>query len=281
MNNRLFLTFICGLAVCFACNTPAGVLRKTFLDENATQVLVAAHRAAHQIHPENSLPAIQHAIDLGVDIIELDVQVTKDGIPVLMHDRTIDRTTTGSGRVPEYTLQELRQLRLIHQGDTTDQLIPTFEEALRLSKKKVLIDVDLKTDQLAPILAVAKATGTERQLVFFDSDYEALHYIQAEDPGLLLMPRAYSYEMADSAITAFSPEIVHIDFSFYDRETVRLIRENRARIWINALGGIDRAIGTTGEQNALDSLLRFGANVVQTDNPRELIDLLRSRGLHP
>lgn len=281
MSKRLFLLLLGSLTVFSACKSPAKILRKTLLAENSTSVMVAAHRAAHNKYPENSLPAIQQAIDLGVDIIELDVKVTRDGVPVLMHDRTIDRTTTGSGKVEEYTLAELRALRLIHEGDTTDQLIPTFREAALLSKNKILIDVDLKTDQLDPILAVAKATGTGRQLVFFDSDYEALHYIRSKNPDLLLMPRAYSYEMADSAITAFTPEIVHIDFSFYNQKTVQLIRDNRARIWINALGGIDLAIGTPQEQAALDSILRFGANVFQTDKPQELIELLRNRGLHP
>jgi glycerophosphoryl diester phosphodiesterase len=242
--------------------------------------MVAAHRAAHDIVPENSLPAIQRAIDLGVDIIELDVQVSRDGVPMLMHDRTIDRTTTGSGKVKDLTFDQLRTLRLIHRGDTTEQLIPTFEEAILLCKNKVLIDVDLKTDQLDPILSVAQKTKAEDQLIFFDSDYAALQYIASRNSALALMPRAYSYQMADSAITIFKPEIIHIDFSFYDQKTIRLIKENKARTWINALGGIDREIGTAGTQAALDSILRHGANVIQTDKPGELVELLRKRGLH-
>lgn len=87
--------------------------------------------------------------------------------------------------------------------------------------------------------------------------------------------------MVDSAIVTFSPEIIHIDFSFYDPKTVRLIKKHNARTWINALGGIDRAIGTPNEQAALDSIPRYGANVIQTDKPQQLINLLRKRGLHP
>lgn len=278
---QYFLFFLFGLLALFACKTASKTLRQELLDENSSQIMVAAHRAAHLELPENSLPAIQRAIDLGVDIIELDVQVSRDGVPMLMHDRTIDRTTTGSGKVGDYSFDYLRSLRLIHNGDTTEQQIPSFEEAILLCKNKALIDVDLKTDQLDPILAVAKTTGAEDHLVFFDSDYDALHYIASRNPHLVLMPRAYSYQMVDSAITAFHPEIIHIDFSFYDQNTTRLIKENKARTWINALGGIDRAIGTSKEQAALDSILRYGANVIQTDKPEELINLLRMRGLHP
>ncbi len=280
MKSRFLLFLLLTLTVFFACKTASKHLRQELLDESSPRVMVAAHRAAHIDLPENSLPAIQRAIDLGVDIIELDVQVSKDGIPVLMHDRTIDRTTTGSGKVPAYTLAELKALRLIHNGDTTDQQIPTFAEAIQVCKNKVLIDVDLKTDQLDAILKVAKTNNAEDHLVFFDSDYEALQYIASENPGLILMPRAYSYQMVDSAIATFRPEIIHIDFSFYDQKTVRLIKNHNARTWINALGGIDQAIGTPHEQAALDSILRYGANVIQTDKPQELINLLQARGLH-
>ena len=102
-----------------------------FHNSKSDYVMVAAHRAAHNIHPENSLPAIQHAIDLGVDIIELDVKVSKDGIPFLMHDGTIDRTTNGTGDGEAYTMEELKKLRLKNNdGSLSDETVPTFEEAL-------------------------------------------------------------------------------------------------------------------------------------------------------
>ncbi len=72
------------------------------------QVLVAAHRAAHADFPENSIPAIKEAIRLGADIAELDVQRTKDGVFVLMHDKTITRTTGQPGAVADYTLAQLQ-----------------------------------------------------------------------------------------------------------------------------------------------------------------------------
>src|SRR5690349_5804539 len=67
------------------------------------RVLVAAHRSAHLVHPENSLAAIRDAIAIGADIIEVDVRKTKDGVYVLLHDEKIDRTTTAKGAVSNYT----------------------------------------------------------------------------------------------------------------------------------------------------------------------------------
>ena len=255
-------------------------IRKDFLDANSKIVLVAAHRGAHNHHPENSLPAIQEAIDLGVDIAELDVKVTKDGVAVLMHDGTIDRTTTGSGKPSDYTLEELRRFRLIHKKDTTDEQIPTFAEALELIKNNIMVDIDIKTDQLDPIILAIKKCECENHVFFFDNDYNALQYVRDSDPEFMLMPRAYSYEMADSAIVMFNPEVIHIDFSFYNEEVVELIKTNSARVWINALGLTDMAFGTKNEDKAMDKLLKYGANIIQTDQPKLLLEVLRKRNLH-
>ncbi len=282
MNSRFvfLLVFLSGWNVSFAQRTVEEI-RADFLDSGSKTVLVAAHRAAHLDYPENSLPAIQEAIDIGVDIIELDVKVTKDGIPVLMHDGTIDRTTTGSGKPSDYTYGELREFRLIHKKDTTDQIIPTFEEALKIVKGHTLIDIDIKTDRLDPIIEVIKKMECEDHVFWFDNDYEALEYVRSIDPDFMLMPRAYSYEMADSAIHRFQPEVVHIDFSFYNQEVVDLLKANKSRVWINALGIPDLAIANKRENDAVDRLIEFGANIIQTDQPELLLRALKVRNLHP
>jgi glycerophosphoryl diester phosphodiesterase len=95
------------------------------------------------------------------------------------------------------------------------------------------------------------------------------------------MPRAYSIEMADSAIVRFQPEVVHIDFSFYTEDVTALIKDGDARIWINALNAYDPAFGTEKEDEALEKILKFGANIIQTDQPELLLNLLRKKGLHP
>ena len=74
--------------------------------------MVAAHRGAHKVHVENSISAIKQAIDMGVEIIEVDVKVTKDNIPVLNNDRKINRTTNGTGNPEEYTWNELQKFKL-------------------------------------------------------------------------------------------------------------------------------------------------------------------------
>ena len=109
----------------------------------ARSVLVVSHRADWRNAPENSLQAIQNCIDMGVDVIEIDLKKTKDGHLILMHDKKIDRTTTGKGYPADYTLEELRQFRLKSgTGHKTAHLIPTLEEVMLLCKGKILVNID-------------------------------------------------------------------------------------------------------------------------------------------
>src|SRR5687768_11195091 len=110
----------------------ADAIRRTFLDASSPVVLVASHRATHDRYPENSLKAIEESIRIGVDIIEIDVKVSKDGIPFLMHDRTVDRTTTGKGDPEEFTWEELQKLFIVDKGKQTTFKIPSLEKALKL-----------------------------------------------------------------------------------------------------------------------------------------------------
>lgn len=78
--------------------------------QNRDNIYVAAHRGWSTKYPENTMPAFRAALELGVDQLETDVRVTKDGELVLIHDGTVDRTTDGTGRVYDMTFEELQQL---------------------------------------------------------------------------------------------------------------------------------------------------------------------------
>ncbi|MEM9325412.1 MAG: glycerophosphodiester phosphodiesterase family protein [Bacteroidota bacterium] len=107
---------------------------------------VIAHKGASGVAPENTLEAFQKAIDLGVDMIELDVRHTKDSAIIVFHDQMLDRTTNGTGDVHDYTLAEIKALDAGSWfGDTTyaNAKVPTLKEALDLinGQCKVLIEV--------------------------------------------------------------------------------------------------------------------------------------------
>ena len=116
--------------------------------QSKDNIFVAAHRGWSERYPENTMPAFIAALEIGVDQLETDVHITKDGQLVLIHDRTVDRTTNGSGFVREYTLEQLRQLDAgSWKGQQfTGTKIPTFIELMELVKDHptLTLDVELK-----------------------------------------------------------------------------------------------------------------------------------------
>ncbi|MRI01219.1 glycerophosphodiester phosphodiesterase [Kriegella sp. EG-1] len=254
---------------------------QAFNSPTSNIVLVAAHRGAHNGNFENSIAATKQAIKIGVDVIEVDVKTTKDGHLILMHDSSIDRTTTGKGKVEELTLAEIRRHKLKTQnGKISKETIPTFEEFLKVTKGKIMVDIDMKTDNVEGILATLRKTGTTNEVFYFDNDYEQLARIIELDKSAKLMPRAYNYHMADSAITRFAPPVVHIDSKFYTQELTEMLKKNNARIWINTLGDSDSLMRAGYGEKVLNDVLKYGANMIQTDEPELLLQLLRSKNLH-
>jgi len=118
-------------------------------------MLIIGHRGACGYEPENTLQSFARAIELGADMIELDVQVRRTGELVVIHDDTVDRTTNGHGRVTELSLEELRKLDA-GQGER----IPTLTEVFDLVDRRVPINVELKSPGVAE--PVAKLISTYR-----------------------------------------------------------------------------------------------------------------------
>jgi glycerophosphoryl diester phosphodiesterase len=107
---------------------------------------LCAHRGANNTHPENTLTAFREAIRLGAHMIEFDVQMSRDGVLVIMHDKTVDRTTNGKGRVPELSLSELKNLdagswkKSIYKGER----VPTLQETIDIMPMNIWLNIHVK-----------------------------------------------------------------------------------------------------------------------------------------
>ena len=248
------------------------------------RVLVASHRAAHNQYPENSLAAIREAIRIGVDVVELDVRETKDSVLVIMHDKTITRTTGHPGNVKDYTYQELLQFPLLHNGQPTAEKIPTFEQALQLVKGKVMLDIDFKegsAEAARKTCALVNATQTTSQVLFFLYAAKYAPMLHEMDKNIPIMPRAHNAAETDAIMQQGKYAAIHIDDSFYSDSLMSRVRAHGERIWINALGQYDemeRKEKDTGF-NKMMSQFKY-ANVIQTDLPAELLAYLKKKGLH-
>jgi glycerophosphoryl diester phosphodiesterase len=115
--------------------------------ERPTMVRIMGHRGAPVAEPENTLRSFRRALEMGVAMVEMDVQLTKDGRLAVIHDDTVDRTTNGQGPVKDFTLAELRCLDA-GQGEP----VPALEEVFGLVKGKARLVVELKHPEAAPAL---------------------------------------------------------------------------------------------------------------------------------
>ena len=126
--------------------------------------LTLAHRGANREFDENTLAAFQRAAELGADAIECDPKLTRDGVYVIMHDFTVDRTTDGRGKVADMTLSEIKSLRTKNGEE-----VPTLEEVLKLAKERGLaIYLDMKSappDGGEKLVALLDAYGLRDRVI--------------------------------------------------------------------------------------------------------------------
>ncbi len=251
-----------------------------FHDPSSKKIMITAHRAMHTKFPENSLAAFQHSIDSGVDIIETDIRTTKDGKLILMHDGSVDRTTNGEGKVKDFTFSELEKFELEKESeDSKTYRVPLAEDALNLARGKIMVDLDMKDVYVKQLVNLVRKTQTEKQVLFFDSDFAVLDSVLLLDSTLMLMPRAHSLEEVKTIIKRYHPPVIHIDPSFYTKEVVNTIKASGARIWINALGFADAKAKIGLVDTGYAPLVDGGANIIQTDYPLILHKYITERNL--
>ena len=121
-------------------------LQEFFHYNPGKDVIISAHRGGMQEgFPENCIASCEKTISEMPTFFEIDFSLTKDSVMVLMHDLTLDRTTTGKGPVEDLTLEEIRQLKLVdRQGNVTDYTVPTLQEVLEWGSDKVIFNFDNK-----------------------------------------------------------------------------------------------------------------------------------------
>lgn len=231
--------------VCASAQTRIDTLVNVLHDPNSRRVLVVSHRGDWRNAPENSLQAFQNCIDMGVDMIELDLKKTKDGVLVLMHDNTIDRTTDGHGKPSDYTWAELQKFHLKNGlGRATFHHIPTLEETLLLCKDKILVNIDKGYEYFADVYKLLVKTGTLKQVVI-KSGY-TLDKVRSENGDVLdkviYMPiinlEEDGAELKTIEYTKISPVAMECCFRTATPGVLNLmkrIKDSGSKIWINSL----------------------------------------------
>jgi len=258
-----------------------GVDLPACLDDPACPYRFACgHRGAILFAPENTLVGFDVALDLGVEIVELDVRPTADEVLVVMHDSTVDRTTDGSGKVDEMTLEEIRALSVISTFEGIGaQPVPTFGEALAHLRGRALVNVDAKTSRFDLIVDdIVAADAAPWVYVQVDSVDEGLE-VRALDGGIRLMPDVENVDDVATYGEALVPELAEVPWNLHDPDVFAALDMRGIRVNQNALGVADAAAAAhdaNGDDpcDAYRGIWERGATLIQTDAPHLLVPCL-------
>ena len=294
------------IAVFSACSTApqyANRAEKILAEMNNPEsdyVIVASHRGDWRNYPENSIPAIESVIRMGVDILEIDVKMTKDSVLVLSHDKTIDRMLNGKGRISDFTYDSLMTFRLRRaQNVVTDSLrIATLEEALTVCKDRIVVNLDHAWDLYDEAMAIAEKVGVVDQILM--KGKKPLAEVEAKmsthENNFMYMPivdinKASGKQLFDEykklgVGTQIAYEICFQKVNDDALNCMKEIVDGGSKVWVNTIWGSlcgyldDDAAYEYGPEKYYGKVLDMGVTMIQTDRPEFFISYLRSRGLH-
>jgi glycerophosphoryl diester phosphodiesterase len=244
---------------------------------NSQRTLNIAHRGASAAAPPNTLAAFEKALQLGADGIELDVRLCADGVPVVIHDATVDATTSRSGSVAKMTLAQLKKL---DAGSPFDRIfagerIPTLIEVLEAVGKQHMVNIELKSDAVwgarlehAVVDAIARCESDERVLLSSFNPL-ALRRIQRIAPHLatamLYTPATLSSLGLGRLISPRRYAAVHPHHSLVDKGHMRWARQHNYRVHV----------WTVDDEGVMRRLIGHGVDGIITNVPDLLHGILR------
>jgi glycerophosphoryl diester phosphodiesterase len=228
-------------------------------------MLVAGHRGAAGLHPENSRAGVQCAIDLGADFVEVDVHRARDGALAVIHDETVDRTTDGTGRVHALTRAELRRLRLAN-----GEAVPFLEEILEIVRGRIPLLCEIKDGVAAgPAYAAVRDAGMLGETVFISFKLDALRYLRQRDAGVAIGPLIHLPDEADiRRALALGPQWIDLNYRRVHADWAAMARAGGARL----------ALYTPNAPEQFDLCRGLGAELITTDFPDRARAWARQQG---
>ncbi len=230
---------------------------------------IIAHRGYSSRYPENTLSAIRAAVDAGADMVEIDVQLTKDNAIVVMHDQSVYRTTNGAGLVKDLTLEQIRSLDAGSKFDAkfAGELVPTLEEALDAVHGKAMLNIEVKNvgsegartfmaQQIAALVARRNDTS-HVQVMAFDSDF--MKEMRRTAPGMSMALLAVKDTFGSKRRQAVNLKMdgLNLLHNTVSDDEVRDLHQV----------GIQTHVYTVNRQNSMLKALRKGVDGLITDYP--------------
>ena len=236
-------------------------------------IYVVAHRGAHIGIPENSLPAYQKAIDLGVDFIELDIRTTRDGEIITCHNSEIDAyTIEETGHVNDFSLAEIKQIDIgIKIGPEWENTqIPTLEEVLQICQGKCGVYLDLKEAPIEKIVKLLRKYNMESSALWYSPSirFRMFHKLKKQCPECIPMPDPVSPRLLPFTIKIMKPRVIATVWDAFSPEFAKSCQD------ANILSIMDEDNPSTEEWR---KAIEWGVNGIQTDDPESLIEFLKMK----
>jgi glycerophosphoryl diester phosphodiesterase len=242
------------------------IARRILKAAGPDRVKIAHHRGASRYAPENTLEGLKKSVALGADFIEFDIQTTRDGAFVLMHDSTLNRTTTGKGRVREHTLAEISQLTAGagFGGSFTGARIPTLEEFLAAAAPLgISLYVDAKDIAPEALVAALERHGvTDRAVVYQGANY--LEKLKGIAPKLRRMPPLRDPSKLDEVVKRVQPYAFDTNWGILSKPLIDRCHALGVKVFSDALG---RHETIADYQKAMAE----GIDLIQTDQPLRVL----------
>lgn len=232
---------------------------------------ILGHRGWSARYPENTCLAFERALQLGIQGIEFDVQLTKDGVPVIIHDPTVDRTTDGTGRVSALTVEDLRRFnaaaKQLNANEIGFQTIPTLDEVLRVvqtSNPNAFCNIEIKVYEgdgrpvVDTILRHVSRHPLAENILFSSFHYGSLAYLREQSSnariGLL-----FDEKPADpwSLATQIGACAVNLNYHYATPSAIAAIHNH----------GLQVCVWTVDEPNDIESFIQQGTDIVITNAP--------------
>jgi len=235
---------------------------RAVLQGNAGQVMIMAHRGFSAKAPENTIPAFQAAIDCGAKAVELDVQMTKDGEIVVLHDDSLERTAGLRKHIWDVTYDEIKDLDngSFFSPEYKGTKIPTLEEALRFAKGRLYVNIEIKRtghdDGIEErVIEIIRKCDFVSECDVTSQDYSTLQAVRAKDPDILL---AYTSVVGIGDVQNLEcADILSIQETFATYDTVEAMHRAGKKVFV----------WTVNEETSMEHLVNIGVDAILTNDP--------------
>ncbi|MBO9657426.1 MAG: glycerophosphodiester phosphodiesterase family protein [Chitinophagaceae bacterium] len=242
--------------------------------------LISAHRGGPEKgFPENAIETFEHSYQLQPLIIECDISLSRDSVMILMHDNSLNRTSTGSGRIGDFTYEELKKLYLKDNGgDSTEFRIPTLEEALIWGRGKVIFTLDVKRGvPYRKVIEMVRKCKAESSSVIITYNADQAAEVFQLAPDLLISASVRGKEDLDRLNGKGVPDkkiIAFIGVTEAQPETYELLHSRGISCILGTMGNLDRQATARGDNQYAEYISR-GADILSTDRPKEAGEALK------